>query len=370
MSSVSTDRYMFYPNKGIRVALHFFLWGLIFLFYSVVNRGLLRTPLYAVPNILYSLIVVLVVICNHYFLCYKVVPFIERKRWGMTFSSILLSYIFSVVTTISSLKMLAAKFPEYPIIKMQSEKYRIDHVLDIFHYSSFLWVFTVVMFYNILTFFLKFAKDYYVTNTEKIALLEEKNKMELSFLRSQIQPHFLFNTLNNIYGLVIDNEKASQSILKLSDLLRFSLYESNVESLSLQREIKFLTDYINLEQMRHKDSKVNILYDFNSIEHPELEIKPLLLVNFIENAFKHGVNSNIESSWVNIILKESEKIITFSVINNIGKSNLKNKTRDHQGVGLKNVRRRLDLEYVDRYDLSIKETLEIYEIILTIKAEK
>lgn len=370
MRSASTDRYSFYPNKGIRIAVHLFLWMLIFLFYFVVNTELLRAPVVALPNVLYSLIVVSVVVCNHYFFCYKMLPFVEQKKWGMTLLSILLAYVFSVVCTISPLKMLAAKFPEYPIIKMQSEKYKIDHVLDIFHYSSFLWVFTVVMFYNILTFFLKFAKDYYVANIEKIALLEEKNKMELSFLRSQIQPHFLFNTLNNIYGLVIDNDKASQSILKLSDLLRFSLYESNKQTLTLQREIKFLTDYINLEQMRHRDSKVSILYDFNTIEHPELEIKPLLLVNFIENAFKHGVNSSIENSWVKIILKESKNIITFSVVNNIGKFKLKNKINDYQGVGLKNVRRRLDLEYVDRYDLSIKETQEMYEIILTIKAEK
>lgn len=361
-------KFSIYPNWETRIALHAALWVIVFCFFISISRSLFGPVIFAASNMLYGIIVLLITMGNHYFLSYTVLPLMIKRKWLSVLFCFLLVYIFSAISTVFPLHWMAQHFKENPFLEIQSERHAVLKFWDIFSYGVFSWVYTVIFFNNLVAFALKFAKNYYEENKEKIEIMRERNSMELNFLRSQIQPHFLFNTLNNIYGLVIDNEKASESILKLSDLLRFSLYESSKGSITLKDEVKFLSDYITLEQMRHKESKVDIEYDFNEIEHPSLEIASLLLVNFVENAFKHGVNANIHNSWVRMVLKETQSLVTFTITNNIGKK-VKEKVRTKaSGLGLYNVRRRLDLEYTDKYDLSIRETAELYEVVLTLKA--
>jgi len=320
------------------------------------------------PAVIYSAIIISVIIFNHYFLLYLAFPAVLKKKNFWSISLILLVvYLYSALICANSIGLVAKIYPGYPRLALLGQTYRVQKIQNLFIYTTLSWFISYILLFNIFSFLLKFAKKYYEANNEKISLMEEKNQMELNFLRSQIQPHFLFNTLNNIYGLVIDDQKASQAIIKLSDLLRFSLYESSLGSLSLQREVSFLSDYIMLEQMRHKDNKVSITFKFDDIENNLLKIKPLLLVNFIENAFKHGINANINYSWVNVTLIESKNLVTFTTINN--KPEHSAVSNYETGVGLKNVRRRLELEYPGRYDLSIRETAEIYEIKLTLKID-
>ncbi|MEN5055864.1 sensor histidine kinase [Sphingobacterium kitahiroshimense] len=202
--------------------------------------------------------------------------------------------------------------------------------------------------------------------------------MELNFLRMQIQPHFLFNTLNNIYGMVLDNHLAANSVTKLSELLRFSLNGSKKEWIFLDEEIQFLTNYIDLERIRHRPEKVNITCNFSTLENTKIKIKPLLLVNFIENAFKHGVNASVGKSWVNIQLDVDVKSIRFYIANSkpspqgdvlsntsIILPDIRSKIH-HSGIGLENVRRRLELEYFERYALTIKDTEKEYIVSLTL----
>lgn len=362
----SPNKYSIYPNLWARIGLHLLLWLLLYIFTMIICKGTFAIGMLTTPVLLYSLILSFVVICNHYFLSYITLPFLEKREWLWTVPlQLVMVYIFSVTVIILSIAFIAKSFPEYPTLKLQSERYYLYNFANIFNYKSFSWFISFTLFFNILSFLLKFAKNYYETNQDKISLIKEKNQMELNFLRSQIQPHFLFNTLNNIYGLVIENQKASQSIIKLSDLLRFSLYESSQGEISLQREISFLTDYIILEQIRHKDDRVSIEFDFDNIEEKSIKIKPLLLVNFIENAFKHGVNANINYSWVKIILTSKKNVVHFTIENN--KPQKKHPVKQETGVGLRNVRRRLELEYPERYDLSIKETSEVYEVKLTLR---
>jgi sensor histidine kinase YesM len=190
--------------------------------------------------------------------------------------------------------------------------------------------------------------------------------MEISFLRAQIQPHFLFNTLNSIYGLIIQNEEASKVVIQLSNLLRFSLYDSVKDHITLKEEIDFLSNYLLLEKMRYKESRVQIDYDFEQIENKEKIIKPLILINFIENAFKHGVNATIQSAWIKLSMTEKEGILIFRSANNKPVT-AKRKTESTGGLGLKNVRRRLELEYQTRYSLDIKDTDDVYEVALILK---
>lgn len=359
-----------YTHPKIRILFHFLLWLLIYAFLLTICRTIFQIDKIMAPPVLaYSGITIMIIIFNHYFLLYFTLPlFLKKNNIWWIGVQLLLIYMLSAFISLDSISLVNRYFPGYPVLQALHKSYHISRLQDIFSYSTLSWFISYVLLFNIFSFLLKFAKKYYEANNDKISLLEEKNQMELNFLRSQIQPHFLFNTLNNIYGLVIDDHKASQAIIKLSDLLRFSLYESSLGPLSLEREISFLSDYILLEKMRHKDNKVSITFKFDDIENSSLKIKPLLLVNFIENAFKHGVNATINYSWVNISLIESKNVVTFTTINNKPK-NIARSSNESTGVGLKNVRRRLELEYPERYDLSIRDTEELYEIKLTLKID-
>lgn len=361
--------FFLYPSKQAKAGAHLLLWMLVYVSLLVICRTVFDTgDIFTAPVLIYAGVITFIVSCNHYLLSYFTLPGIRNgmQTW-LILLQLFMVYIYSTFLSLYTITLMANSFPEYHMLQLINKRYSLHQPEDFFTYRTFSWFLSYVLFFNTFTFLLKFSRKYYEANTDKISLIEEKNQMELNFLRMQIQPHFLFNTLNNIYGLVIDVPEASESIIKLSDLLRFSLYESSFGSISLQREVSFLSDYISLEQMRHKDEQVNINFDFEN-ENSALKIKPLLLVFFVENAFKHGVNANINYRWVNIVLKSSKNVVTFTITNN--KSQNLSPVKNEEGVGLKNVRRRLELEYPERYDLSIKETQEIFEVKLTLKIDE
>lgn len=294
----------------------------------------------------------------------------RKWKWLAIPVFIYLGYSLSVILSIVPLTILKINFPNNDIVSYQYDRYNISGIKDIYSYRAFIWVFTSVIWYNIGSSLIKLIKNFYESQQDKLRILQERNIMELNFLRAQIQPHFLFNTLNNIYGMVLDHDKASQSILRLSDLLRFSLHKSNKADITLEEEITFLTNYISLEKMRHKESRVSIDYNFEEVEQASRRIKPLLLVNFIENAFKHGVNASARDAWMTVWLREHDGLLTFHAANNRSGATMGKKPRKEDGengVGLTNVRRRLELEYPDQHTLSIKETADKYEVELVLK---
>lgn len=357
-----------YPNFTVRVLSHLLAWIFVYWFFIITARTLFKAEVTTIPLILYSLVVLFVVLFNHYFLSLFTIPILpEIKKWPLIVIHCLLLYTFSAFITIKSLQLLAQLYPAYPSFKAQSDRRNFQGFMDLFSYTTFIWVITVIIFYNVILFFLKFAKSTYESNMTNVLLQAENTKLEMNFLRSQIQPHFLFNTLNNIYGQVLDNQRASDSILKLSDLLRFSLYESKNPFITLHRENEFLSDYVNLERMRHKEH-VRIDYTFHHQADQEIMIAPLLLVNFIENSFKHGINAIIGESWVSISLEGQAEKIIFTIENNLPEDEpLKMESPgDSSGLGLANTHRRLDLIYPDKYDLTINKTQKTFFVQLII----
>ena len=197
-------------------------------------------------------------------------------------------------------------------------------------------------------------------------LKEEKAKnteAELAWLKNQINPHFLFNTLNNISSLVqIDADKAQDAIAQLSDLLRYAMYETNKNTVPLQGEMEFMRNYVELMKLRCNDKTI-VNCQLSTINN-QLAVAPLLFISLIENAFKHGVSSNRDSR-IDITLTTDEHQLTFICKNtNFPKSDT---DRSGSGIGLENTRRRLDLIYKDHY--TWEQTLEdnIYKIIITIQ---
>ena len=197
-------------------------------------------------------------------------------------------------------------------------------------------------------------------------LIEEKAKnteAELAWLKNQINPHFLFNTLNNISSLTqIDPDAAQDAIAQLSDLLRYAMYETRKDLVPLQGEMEFMRNYVELMKLRCSE-KTEVNSTFN-VQRSTLEIAPLLFISLIENAFKHGVSSNRDSR-IDIGLTADEQQLIFTCDNtNYPKTD---SDRSGSGIGLENTRRRLDLIYKDRY--TWEQTLEdnIYKVKITIK---
>ena len=206
-------------------------------------------------------------------------------------------------------------------------------------------------------------KNYIRSRDDRKRLVElEKQNLEqqLEYLRYQINPHFFMNTLNNIHALVEFNPvKAQEMIVELSKMMRFVLYEGNKQSVPLSRELDFIRHYVTLMQLRYTD-KVSIKLDLPN-ETPERQIPPLILVTFIENAFKHGVSYQHESFIEVTVIVEDETLL-FRCHN----SKADHSNEEKGGVGLANVRKRLDLIYGERYRLGIKDKLDAYHVELSI----
>lgn len=201
------------------------------------------------------------------------------------------------------------------------------------------------------------------SQNEKRALENAHLNAEVKFLRSQINPHFLFNTLNSIYSQAHNkSEHTEYSILKLSNLLRYVLYESAEEKVPLEKDIAYINNYIALQQMR-LSSKVTIHYSVKGQQNG-YTIAPLLLISFIENAFKHGI-SYTQASVIHIEISVFEKTLTLRVSNPLIKTN----TFAEGGLGLKNVMRRLDLLYPGKHQLDISQTGDLYIVHLKIDLE-
>jgi len=198
---------------------------------------------------------------------------------------------------------------------------------------------------------------------QEAALRNENLLSEMKFLKSQVNPHFLFNSLNNIYTLVLlKHDKAPAMLMKLSEMLRYMLYECNDQWVSLEKEINYINNYIELQQLKTEDTQ-HIKTDFKKPKHPIL-IPPLLLIPFIENSFKHSKIEETEIGWVTMKLDFSHKHIHFTITNSIPAIPVsKDKTG---GIGLENVRRRLELLYPGKHKLEINETRKVFSVMLDI----
>lgn len=200
-------------------------------------------------------------------------------------------------------------------------------------------------------------------------IFTQKTLAETSFLKTQINPHFLFNTLNNIYALTLQqSDKAVAITTQLRDLCAYMLEDCNKDMVSLEGEVNFIRSYIILEQLRNKEENVKIDLEING-NFEGKEIAPLLLINFIENAFKHGVKSGVDKASVLIRLYVIDNILTFEMRNSkqLAEKSFKNKGVIHAGgIGLKNVKRRLALLYPDKYKLRISDSNLDYSVYLNL----
>ena len=200
-------------------------------------------------------------------------------------------------------------------------------------------------------------------------LLEKENlETELKFLRSQFNPHFLFNTINSIFVLIHKNpDMASESLAKFSDLLRYQLYECNEPQIPVERELAYVENFIKLEKLRQEPSLAISVHQYPPSSH-HLTIAPFLLMPFVENAFKHVSQRLDQSNWITIELRFDRRALYLTVANSISVDpTFSDKVVNYRGLGLRNVQRRLDLMYPEQHDLSIHRDNSTFRVTLRVQ---
>lgn len=209
----------------------------------------------------------------------------------------------------------------------------------------------------------KLLKYWFLSQQQYRNLENEKLQAEIAFLKSQIHPHFLFNILNSLYALSLKkSDRAPELVMRLSDLMHYMLYEANNTTISLVKEIEFIKNYIALEEIRYED-RFELTFNYSG-EINNCQISPLILLPFVENSFKHGVNKVNNNGWLHIDINVNQGELTLLMENNIPTQQSENKLH---GIGLKNVRRRLELLYPNRFTLHTEQINELFYVSLKLK---
>lgn len=218
--------------------------------------------------------------------------------------------------------------------------------------------------------FIKLAKHWYERDLVTQELETEKLEAELKFLKAQIHPHFLFNTLNNLYALTLKkSEQSAEVVLKLSGLLSYMLYEGNKRTVALQKELEVVETYISLEKIRYGD-RLNVMMDVHG-ETENKQIPPMIIIPFIENTFKHGTSGQPEEAWVRIEIQTEEDEFYMMVENSKSVTAQAEEAEPDfkKGIGLKNVTRRLKLLYGPRHELKFFDEGNRFKVMLKLQLD-
>ena len=219
-------------------------------------------------------------------------------------------------------------------------------------------IFFLILFVGLI----RFVEDWFELEAHKSQLENEQLTSELKFLKAQVNPHFLFNTLNNLYYLSLNNSpNTPELIAQLSQMMRYMLYDSNHPRVALSKEVDYIKNYIKLEKLRLNENVPIDLAIVGNIEN--VTIAPLILIPFIENAFKHGISNSVKGSWIKIYISINGSSCIYQVSNSKVEENKKTIT-EKSGIGLNNVKRRLDLSYPDTYTMAVDENENSYNVTL------
>ncbi|MFO7844658.1 MAG: histidine kinase [Bacteroidales bacterium] len=232
---------------------------------------------------------------------------------------------------------------------------------------NFLETAILVSFFLGLTTFFKLSKSWFELQEvrRKITKVEKENiDIQLKALKAQINPHFLFNSLNVLYSLAIKNaNETPETIIKLSDILRYVIYDSNKEKVSIKSEVELINNYLCLQEYRiDKSSNISFAHDIQA----NIDVAPMLILPLVENSFKHGVKGDVSNTFVNIKLKTTDKIAHFEIENNKGSSDSPDQNKDG-GIGLTNIKKRLSLLYPEKHELLINENEQKFMVSLRVK---
>jgi len=296
----------------------------------------------------------------YYFLVYYQLPKLAfKKKYVAFFLSLLASsYVGAVV---------ARFFIIYVYETVLDAGLEKDSILDILTqispllYQYLLWVYLLPSF----TMLVKLIKDHFEQKQHIERLKKDKANAELGFLKAQLHPHFLFNTLNNLYTLTLyKSDEAPDIVLKLAQILEYTLHQDKNKGIAIQKEVELIQNYIDLELLRYGD-RLDFVFN-KSIQHHDATIVPLVLLSIVENAFKHGASGDHGRPKIHIDLTVKKDRLAFEVFNTKPKATQADKTNFKKGIGMNNVKRQLDLIYPNQHTFKIEETSATYKVNLTI----
>ncbi len=359
------------PNKGItlasvtgwknygryRILLHIAVWVLYVVAYAYIYALFYDSVTFRKSIFQFSVTAWIDVAAAYLMIYYLIPGFLLTKKYSTFFIWFVLSAI-------------AFIFLQRLMLSVITYHYIYPEYADRFTFFKFNYIYTFFNIYVMPAIFasVKLFEYWYVDQTKKQELQKQKLESELKFLKSQIHPHFLFNTLNNLYALTLDkSEEAPEVVVKLSDLLSYMLYECNTERVPLEKEVNLLQDYLALEKIRYRN-ELKVDLDVQGRINGKL-IAPLLLIPFVENGFKHGLSMQIKNPWINISVEVEDYLLHFTVENNKPEMVSTDESGYTEGIGLKNVRRRLDLIYNDQYELKVNNGDEIFSISLDVRLD-
>ncbi len=347
-------------NKSFKRILWHLLFWFAYIFFNVTIPSALGEEDAIIRGLFSESVQLPLKLIATYSLIYFLIPRFLLKRRYYLFFLVLIPLAFILGT----LQRLFLAVTIYPIYWPESlAKHGLIYWPKVFYGA--VSVYTVAFVAAII----KLLKQWFSTQQLNNSLKQEKLAAELKFLKAQIHPHFLFNTLNNLYALTLKkSSKAPEVVLKLSDLLDYMLYECNVPKVTVEKELKMLENYIALEKIRYGDDlKINFNVD-DKVKG--FMVSPMLLLPLVENSFKHGVSGEIHAKWIEIKLTIKNEILEFSVENNRDSKATKNKNSYTEGIGLKNVLRRLELIYKDKHQLKIEDKENRFKVLLSIDTKE
>ena len=339
---------------NVRIALHVGFWLLYLLISSYITADLGNVS-YREFSWLFRLGIamaekvgfVFIQAAIFYWLFYNFIPGFKKVN-----VSSILQFILGILISILAYRIWVSYFV-YPIV--YDETYPGETFAPSLMFFSFLRIYSFVGIAGAIKMFR--GKQHQKEREQQ--LIKEKLESELHFLRAQINPHFFFNTLNNIYGLARkQSDQTADVVMKLSKLMRFILYECTSDSIPIFQEIKVLEDYIALEKIRY-DDRLTINFS-KKIDDAHQQIAPLLLLPFVENSFKHGASEMRFDTRIDLDILLEKKLLTFRICNMKDASN----KSDGKGLGLQNVKRQLELLYPNNYELSIDDAGDKFTVVL------
>jgi hypothetical protein len=353
------DQKRFLKVRGI--ILHIIGWVMFIIITIMTAPGYSERTL---QDFIYQLFFILQIAIFFYINYLFLIPKLLAKRKFLLFTVFVIIFIFgfSCISELSFFKHI--NFPNHGTIPMEHGRPPMQFHRDPTSFDPFrgLIIYTIIF---IISTGIKMTIEWFKNDLQKRELENDKLSAELSMLKAQINPHFFFNVLNNICSLARSKSEETETyIIKLSQLMRYNIYEQKEDKVLLKKEVQFIEDYIDIQKMRLINTVEVVFNKTGNLNHYHIE--PMLLFPFIENAFKYGISYEVNSK-ITINLSVGQDSLVFSVFNTIHKSIDSIPHEKDKGIGLQNVLKRLSLLYADKHEISINNNDEEFSVLLKLK---
>jgi len=369
---MSLNNFIFSETRKDRFIRHLTFWLFWWLYFGALHSanpyGLAEIAYF--KNIPYSMLESLLLLIPHFFLTYTlllgVLPrYLMREKY---FDSIICAIVLVIITAFINLYLIRTINP-WILSHALPTRFQVNTQRPpaMSFFMALLNAFKGGLAVAAIVVSIKMIKFWCLKEQRNLQLQKENSEAQLQLLTAQVHPHFLFNTLNNVYSQTQTTSPAgSKMIMELSDLLRYILYEGKKPLVPLKKELLMIQEYISLEKIRY-GNKLDIHYLITD-NTDDIYIAPLLLLPFVENCFKHGASNILEHPWINLTVELKDTTLVMKLMN--GKAAVVLSNPGSQGIGINNVRKRLDLLYKDKHELLVREEEEVFVVDLKVQLER